>query len=263
MEDFWIPLLIRMVVTAAVVLAATLAAERVGPFWAALIGAFPTSAGPAYVMLALKEDAAFVSASAISSLAGMAAIAPFVVALIYLAPRTNVLFTLVGALVIWAVFAFPISQIAWTPMTATVANVIVYAIGFWLTGKMIFEMEEWPTTRPSWIELLLRAFAVGLFVAAVVTLSDALGTIGTGMGAVFPIVLISLTVILHLRLGGVAVALTMKGTLRVVSVMILALLMVHYGVQWWGKTLGLCAALLVSIIWATMFIVLNRRNAAA
>ena len=33
MEDIWIPLLIRMAVTAAVVVTATLAAERAGPFY--------------------------------------------------------------------------------------------------------------------------------------------------------------------------------------------------------------------------------------
>ena len=111
MEELWVPLMIRAVVTAAVVVAATAAAERVGPFWAALIGAFPTSAGPAYVMLALKADAALVAASAVSSLASMIAIAPFVVSLIFLAPRTNVFGTVGGGVVVWAVFAMPIAQI--------------------------------------------------------------------------------------------------------------------------------------------------------
>ena len=262
MMDFWVPLLIRMVVTAAVVLAATIAAERAGPFWAAMIGAFPTSAGPAYVMLALKEDAEFVSASAIFSLAGMVAIAPFVVAIIYIAPRTNVIGTLVCAIVVWAVFAFPVSQIIWTPFTAVAANIIVFSAGFWLTHRMTFETDAFTLTKPRWTELLVRAFVVGFFVAAVVTLSDALGTVGTGMGAVFPIVFLSLTAILHIRLGGAAVAMTMQNALRVVSVMILSLLTVHYGVLWWGKAIGLSAALVVSIIWATIFIVFNRHKTA-
>ena len=223
----------------------------------------PTSAGPAYVMLALKEDAEFVSASAIFSLAGFVAIAPFVVSIIYIAPRRNVIVTLAGAMVVWAIFAFLVTQISWTPFTAVAANVIVFSAGFWLTHRMTFEQEAFTHTKPTWTELLVRAFVVGFFVAAVVTLSDALGTIGTGMGAVFPVVFLSLTAILHIRLGGAAVALTMQNALRVVSVMILSLLTVHYGVMWWGKAIGLSAALVVSIIWATMFVVINRRNTLA
>ncbi len=261
MEEFWIPLLIRMVVTAAVVLAATAAAERAGPFWAALIGAFPTSAGPAYVMLALKEDAAFVAASAVYSLASMIALAPFVLTVIYLAPRTNVVGTLGGGLAMWAAFAYPISQIPWTPMSAFAVNIVMYAAGIWLTRKMIFELDVLPVNKPRWFELPLRAFVVGLFVAAVVTLSDALGTIGTGMGAAFPIVFSSLTAILHIRMGGAALALTMQSALRVVSIMIVAFLALHYGVLWWGEALGLSASLLVSIVFAMMFVALNRRRA--
>ena len=263
MEEFWIPLLIRMVVTAAVVLVATAAAERVGPFWAALIGAFPTSAGPAYVMLALKENALFIATSAVTSLASMIAIAPFVVSIIFLAPRFNVLVTVGGAFVVWALFAIPLTFLSWTPMTAMAGNFAMYGACFWLTRKMTFTLDDIKSNKPRWFEMPLRAFVVGLFVAVVVTLSDTLGTVGTGLGAVFPIVFLSLTAILHIRLGGAALAMTMQSALRVVSVMIFALLALHYGVLGWGKAVGLSMALVVSIVWATMFVLLNHRKAAA
>lgn len=263
MEEFWIPLLIRAAVTAAVVVAATAAAERVGPFWAALIGAFPTSAGPAYAMLAMKTDAAFVAASAVTSLATMIAIAPFVVSLIYLAPRTNVFITVGSGAAVWAIFAIPLTQVSWTPMSALAVNIVMYGFCIWLTRDIKSKLENFSPKVPRWFELPLRALVVGLFVAVVVTLSDTLGTIGTGLGAVFPIVFLSLSAILHIRLGGVALAMTMRGALRVVSVMILALLTVHYGVLEWGKAIGLSAALLVSIVWAMMFVLLNRRKAIA
>lgn len=263
MDEFWIPLLIRMVVTAAVVVAATAAAERAGPFWAALIGAFPTSAGPAYVMLALKEDAPFVAASAVYSLATMIVLAPFVLAVIYLAPRTNVVGTVGGGLAVWALIAWPVSQVPWTPLTAFAGNIVMYALCIWLTRKMTFAVTEIPSTQPKWFELPLRAFVVGLFVALVVTLSDALGTTGTGMGAAFPIVFSSLAAILHIRLGGAVLAMTMQSALRVVSIMILAFLALHYGVLWWGEAIGLSVSLLVSILWASLFILFNRRKMAA
>ena len=45
--------------------------------------------------------------------------------------------------------------------------------------------------------------------------------------------------------------------------MIFALLALHYGVLHWGKAIGLSLALLVSIVWASMFVVLNHRKVSA
>ncbi len=255
MEDILIPLLIRMLVTAAVVVAATAAAERAGPFYGALIGAFPTSAGPAYVMLALKEDAAFVAASAVASMASMAAIAPFVTVMVWLAPRTNIWATVAAALVAWTAFAVPISQIAWTPVTALLANVIVYPACFWLTRNMGRPPETQTRKAAPWYTLPLRALVVGLFVGVVVTASQALGPVGTGLGAVFPIVFLCLTVILHLSLGGAAAAATMHSAMRVVFGMVFALMGMHYGVVAYGSAIGLSIGLAMSVAWALLLIV--------
>lgn len=257
MEDVWVPLLIRMVVTAAVVIAATAMAERVSPFYASLIGAFPTSAGPAYVMLALKESDAFVAASAVASMASMIAIAPFVSVIIWLAPRTNAFITAAGGILTWALFALPISQMSWTPISALAVNVVSYGVCFWLTRNLGKDPVT-QTRRPAqWYELPLRAFVVGLFVAAVVTASNLLGPVGTGLGAVFPIVFLSLTVILHIRMGGAATAATMHSALRVVSGMVLALMVLYYGVVWWGEVIGLSLSLLASTVWALAMVAVN------
>lgn len=260
MEDVWIPLLIRMVVTASVVISATAIAERAGPFYGALIGAFPTSAGPAYIMLALKENDAFVAASAVGSMASMIAIAPFVTVLVWLAPRTNVFFTVGAATLVWVIFAVPITMVEWTPWTALAANAVMYPLCFWLTHNHGQDPGPQQVRTPArWYELPLRALIVGLVVAAVVTGSSALGPMMTGLGAVFPIVFLGLTAVLHIRLGGAAAAATMRSALRVVSGMVFALMMVHYGVLWWGAAIGLSMSLLVSILWAMGMLALNWR----
>lgn len=263
MEEVWVPLVIRMVVTAVVVIAATAMAERVSPFYASLIGAFPTSAGPAYVMLALKEDATFVAASAVASMASLAAVAPFVSVVVWLAPRSSVFVTVGGGFLTWLAFALPISLVPWTPMTALLINAIAYPICFWLT-RNLGKIPEQQTRKPAqWFELPLRAFVVGLFVAVVVTASNALGPVATGLGAVFPIVFLSLTAILHIRMGGEATAATMHSALRVVSGMTLALLVLHYGVVWWGEAIGLSLALVASILWAIVMIVVKTKQTNA
>ena len=258
MEDIWVPLLIRMAVTAVVVVAATAAAERAGPFYGSLIGAFPTSAGPAYVMLALKENDAFVAASAVSSMSSMAAIAPFVTIMVWLAQRSSVAVTVGAGVLVWTVFAVPISQVAWTPLTALALNLVVYPVCFWLTRNMGEAPPEAPRAPGTWYDVPLRALIIGLFVAAIVTGSNALGPVVTGLAAVFPIVFLSLTVILHLRLGGAAAAATMHSAMRVVSGMVLSFMLMHYGVVWWGEVIGLSLGLLASVVWALTMVALNR-----
>ena len=54
--------------TAAIVVVASVAVERSGPFIGALIAALPTAAGAAYIILALEHTPAFIAASAVGSL---------------------------------------------------------------------------------------------------------------------------------------------------------------------------------------------------
>ena len=66
---FLIGIAIKMAVTALFVSVATIIAEKLGPAVGGLVATLPVSAGPVYVFLALDHDAAFISASALTSLA--------------------------------------------------------------------------------------------------------------------------------------------------------------------------------------------------
>jgi hypothetical protein len=65
----WFMLATKMAVTALFVTATTIIAERLGATVGALVATLPVSAGPVYVFLALDHDSAFISSSAIASLA--------------------------------------------------------------------------------------------------------------------------------------------------------------------------------------------------
>src|SRR6202453_4013649 len=65
---FILMLLLRMAVTAAFVVSASVITERAGPVIGALVATLPISAGPSYVFLALDHDAAFVAQGALASL---------------------------------------------------------------------------------------------------------------------------------------------------------------------------------------------------
>jgi hypothetical protein len=52
---FWYGLALKVTMTASIVVVASVAAERSGPFIAALITALPTAASAAYIILALEH----------------------------------------------------------------------------------------------------------------------------------------------------------------------------------------------------------------
>ena len=51
---FWYGLVLKMAVTAAIVVAASVAVEGSGPFIGALIATLPTAAGAAYIIMAIE-----------------------------------------------------------------------------------------------------------------------------------------------------------------------------------------------------------------
>ena len=258
-DELWFTFLIRALVASSIVFIATLLAERLNAFYASLIGAFPTSAGPAYIMLAVKEDADFVALSALYSMASMAAIAPFVTVLIFLAPKKSMPITIFFSIMTWFVFAFIIRQVLWTPLTALILNIIVYAVCFYFTSKISYLNNNVSKDKGSYSDLIFRGIAIGLFVAIIVTASSLLGPNMTGLSAVFPIVLLVLAIILYNRVGGVVVAVTMYSALRVVSGLVFVMMILHYGVIFYGEVIGLLLALLSSILLVLTSIYLNKK----
>src|SRR5580693_6970896 len=74
---FWYELLLKMALTATVVVITSIAVERAGAFVGALIAALPTAAGAAYVILAIEHPPSFIAASAVGSIATGAAVSIF------------------------------------------------------------------------------------------------------------------------------------------------------------------------------------------
>src|SRR6185436_1132887 len=66
--SFLLVLALRMAITAAFVIAASIITERSGPVIGALVATLPVSAGPSYLFLALDHDAAFIAQGALASL---------------------------------------------------------------------------------------------------------------------------------------------------------------------------------------------------
>ena len=63
-----------------------------------------------------------------------------------------------------------------------------------------------PVITRRWFDVPLRAALVAALVGTVVALGDSAGPVLAGIFAVFPIVMLSIMLILHPRIGGVATA---------------------------------------------------------
>ena len=62
-QVFLFGLVLKIIMTATIVVAASIVVERSGPFIGALIAALPTAAGAVYIILALEHPPSFVAAS--------------------------------------------------------------------------------------------------------------------------------------------------------------------------------------------------------
>src|SRR5580765_502995 len=94
---FLLVLALRMAVTAAFVISASVMTERSGPVIGALIATLPISAGPSYVFLAIDHDAAFIAQGALASLPINAATIFMCLTYVVLAQRHGALLSCLSA----------------------------------------------------------------------------------------------------------------------------------------------------------------------
>jgi hypothetical protein len=258
---FWLSLALKMAVTAGFVVGATYAAERAGPVVGAMIATLPIAAGPAYFFVALDHDAAFIAQSALSSLVVNVVTSIFALVYAVLAQRQGRALSILPALAIWLVLAYVVQAMPWGTWSALAFNIVGMTVCIALGNR--FRHVRVPPPRQHWTDLLLRAGMVAALVAVVVTLSTTVGPSVTGMLAVFPIVLLSLMLILHRRIGGPAAAAVLSNSLLGMAGFSATCLTAHLIVERVGTPIGLMIALAVSIGCNLVFWWFRRRQALA
>lgn len=241
---FAFTLIVRMAVTAAFLLAATVTAERAGPLIGGLVATLPISAGPIYIFLAIDHGAHFIGESALGSLVGNAINVVFALAYALLAQKRSLPASLSGAFVLWLGLTWLTNQTIWTLPAAVALNVVVLAAALWLTASLRHVRS--PRVVARWHDLVMRAVMVALLVGTVVTLSYHIGPMVSGNLAVFPIVLSSIIVILHRRVGGPATAAVMANAIIGLGGFGVACIFLNLTADWLGAALALVLTLAVS-----------------
>ncbi|MBL8669321.1 MAG: hypothetical protein JNK11_01600 [Alphaproteobacteria bacterium] len=245
--EFIGPLLAKMAVTAALVVSASVAAERSGPFLGGIIISLPVSAGPGFVFLALKSDDAFVAASALNGLASQGATCAFILAFTQLATRINPLAALLAGSLAWLAVALAIAR--WEPgfLPALAFALACFAVAIPLAQRPDAAADP-AKRRAGFPSLLGRALLTGTLIASVVTASELLGSMWTGLLLCYPIALTTLSLILILRHGGALAAATLARTLPPLVVFPGFMVAVHLLALPVGSGWALVAAFAFSII---------------
>jgi hypothetical protein len=244
---FVLTLMLRMAVTAAFVVSASIITERSGPVIGALVATLPISAGPSYVFLALDHDAAFIAQGALASLPINAATMFLALTYVLLAQRHSMMISLGAAVIVWCVLAVAVRMIEWTLWRGIAADAVAFAICLPLLDR--FRHVRMPLITRRWYDIPLRAALVSTLVATVVTLSHTIGPIGSGIIALYPVTLTSLMLVLHPRIGGAptaAVIANCGGGLLGFGVSIVAL---NLTAPHLGSAVALSLALAICVVW--------------
>jgi hypothetical protein len=258
---FALTLGVKMAVTAAFLLAATATAERFGPLVGGLVATLPISAGPVYVFLALDHDAHFIGQSALGSLVANAYNVIFALTYALLAQKRSLPVSLVGAYAVWLTLTWLGRMIDWTLASAIGLNIVMIGFSFWLSAPL--RHAPMPRVQRRWYDLLLRAGMVALLVGTVITLSFHIGPAASGSLAVFPIVLTSIMMILHRRVGGPATAAVIANAVIGLAGFAVAVVVLYLAADPLGSPLALTLTLLVSIGCNFFIYFLRQRSAAA
>ncbi|CAN5189087.1 hypothetical protein BH11PSE4_BH11PSE4_08770 [soil metagenome] len=258
--SFALILLLRMAVTAAFVVSASVIAERAGPVIGALVATLPISAGPSYVFLAQDHDAAFIAQGTLGSIPANAATMFFCLTYVRLAQHRSVTLSLGGAMLVWLAIVAMVRMFDWSLTAGIAANAVAFAICLPLMAR--YRYAKMPLVTRRWYDFPLRAALVATLVATVVTLSHTIGPVGSGMLALYPVALTSMILLMHPRIGGIPTAAVIANSGWGLMGFVLSIVVLHLTAVRLGSAPALCLALAICVVWNLGLWSLGRRRVA-
>jgi uncharacterized membrane protein (GlpM family) len=245
-QIFVLSLLLKIVMTASIVVAASVVVERSGPFIGSLIASLPTAGGAALIILAMEHSPGFIAQGAVGSMVSNAICAVFALTYAALAQRRSMLVSLGIAYLMWFAGFGLTRLVEWTAVTAVLLNAVVFPLAIY-AGRHFRAEREIKRVQFSAADLTWRAGVVTLCVVVVTALSSSIGSFASGMFAFFPVAMGSFFIILHSRLGGPAAASVAAHVHAPLIGLGLSMLAVHLLAEpigvWWSYGAGLSVGL--------------------
>jgi hypothetical protein len=254
MTAILVGLALKIVMTAGIVVAASLVVERSGPFIGALIASLPTAGGAAMIILAFEHPPAFIAHGAVGSMVAMGMVAVFALSYAALAQRHGLLLSLGGAYLVWFGAAYLTLYVEWTAARAILLDAVVFPVAIAL-GRRFRVAGEVKHVAVTAADIAWRAGVVTLCVLVVTAASYSIGSFASGLFAFLPVAMGSFFVILQPRIGGPAAASVAAHVHAPLIGLVLGLLSVHLlavpvGV-WWSYAIGLSIGLAWNaLLWA-------------
>jgi uncharacterized membrane protein (GlpM family) len=237
-----IGLLLKIAMTASIVVAASVVVERSGPFIGSLIAALPTAGGAAMIILAYQHPPDFIAASAVGGMVANALCGVFALTYAVLAQKRSLLISLGGAFAVWLGGAALSRLVDWSAAQAVLLNAVVYPLLI-MAGSRFRAEGAIKRVQLTARDLFWRAGVVTLCVVIVTGASSSIGSYFSGVFAFFPVAMGSFFVILHPRIGGPAAASVAAHVLTPLVGLGLSLLTVHLLAEpigvWWSYAAGL------------------------
>ncbi len=257
----WLPLAIKLLLTATIVVGASIIAERAGALTGALVATLPVTVWPAYVFLSLDHDAGFMAQAVLSGLVMNAVTGVFLLIYSALAQRHGVFVSLVLAVGSWIVLALFARSMHWTLTSAVLLNLVAYPVCLWLGSTM--RTAAMPQLGREWYDLPMRTIMVCALMATVLEISNWAGPTVTGILATYPISSTSLILILQPRLGGRASAAVSANSLWSLCGIGLGLAAMNLSIGPLGAPFALAAALAIPVAWNMTVWIVHRRHVLA
>jgi len=153
--SFLLLLALRMAVSGAFVVIASMITERSGPAVGALVATLPVSAGPSYIFLAIDHGDDFIAQSAVASLPMNAATILMCLVFVHLAQHRGLVVSLAAGLVVWFFFAALVRAFDWTLSGGIIFNVV--ALGLCLPLVQRFRRAKMPLITRRWLRSWSRS----------------------------------------------------------------------------------------------------------
>ena len=243
-----------------VVVSASRAAERLGPFFGSLVATLPVSTGPIYVFLAIDHGPQFISDSALMGVAGVPATVAFVTVHALVAQRSATFVSWIAATAAWWTCAMLLQLRQWSFVEACVLFAVVFGGAIFALRRFVLASSPPPVPRVRF-DLALRSLLVACVVIGTTITSNALGPASTGVLATYPVVFTSLVLILQPRWGGPFTASLLVNSLKGLVGFGSALAVLHLAAAQMGSAAALLLGLAVAVAWNCGLYYLKMRRA--
>jgi hypothetical protein len=227
-------LLVKIVLTPALIAAATLLARRWGPGVGGTIAGLPLTSAPVSIFLALEQGPVFAATAAVGTLLGLLSQAAVCLAYSWTARRATWRMSASAG-----VSAFLVATLMLERVTVSLAIGFAVVCGLLIVAGLLIHAPATivkPPAPPRW-DLPLRMLVATVIVAGLTTIAATLGPRWTGLLSPFPVFALVLGAFTHRTLGAGAAADLLRGIVlgslaHATMFVVVAGMLVSWGLGW-------------------------------